>query len=136
MPNNWLKKYATEMSKRKSKKKLSDKQEEEEGQVQKYLPPDKIHNVGWSCKECKNEFTNVDDKVIRCDSCTSYYCIECTEMTEKEYIDLHRPDCLWHCSTCTIENEENKHWEKERVREIVVKLEGKITALEKRMDEN
>ena len=57
-------------------------------------------------------------------------------MTEKEYIDLHRPDCLWRCSTCTIENEENKHWQKERVREIVVKLEGKITALEKRMDEN
>ena len=109
--------------------KLSDKQEEEEGQVQKYLPPDKIHNMGWSCKECENEFTNVD-------LCTSYYCIECTKMTEKEYKVLHRPDCLWRCPTCTIENEENKHWEKERVREIKVKLEGKIMALEKRMDEN
>ena len=57
-------------------------------------------------------------------------------MTEKEYKVLHRPDCLWHCPTCTIENEENKHWQKEIVREIEVKLEGKITALEKRMDEN
>ena len=112
------------------------KQEEQEGQVQKYLPPHKIHNVGWSCKECENQFTNVDDKVIGCDSCTSYYCIECIEMTEKEYKVLHRQDCLWHCPTCTIENEENKNWQKEIVREIEVKLEWKITALEKRMDKN
>ena len=91
--------------------------------------------MGWTCKECENEFTNIDDKVIGCDSYTSYYCIECIEMTEREYKVLHRPDCFWCCPTCTIKNEENKHWQKEIVREIKTKFEGKIMELEKRMDE-
>ena len=139
MPNNWLKKYASETSKRKpnaAKNKAVRQTGRRGGAGAKvYVPPDKTDDVGWTCKECENEFTNVDDKVIGCDSCTSYYCIECIEMTEKEYKVLHRPDCFWRCPTCTIENEENKHWQKEIVREIEAKFEGKITELEKRMDE-
>ena len=42
--------------------------------------------------------------------------IECTEMTENEYKVLHLPDCFWCCPTCTIENEENKPWQKKIVR--------------------
>ena len=139
MSNNWLKKYATETSKRKpnaAKNKAVRQTGRRGGAVAKVsVPPDKIDDVGWICKECENEFTNVDDKVIGCDLCTSYYCIECIEMTEKEYKAPHRPDCFWRCPTCTIENEENKHWQKEIVREIEAKFEGKILELEKRMDE-
>ena len=56
-------------------------------------------------------------------------------MTEKEYKVLRSSDCFWRCPTCTIENEESKHWQKEIVREIKAEFEGKITELEKRMDE-
>ena len=113
MPNNWLEKYATETSKRKpnTAKHKAVRQTGRRGGAGAKLsvPPDKIDDVGWTCKECENEFTNVDDKVIGCDSCTSYYCIECIEMTEKEYTVLQHPDCSWRCPTCTIENEENKY---------------------------
>ena len=41
-----------------------------------------------TCKICQCVFCDEDDKLIECGRCEKWECINCSQMTEKQYYDL------------------------------------------------
>ena len=39
----------------------------------------------WICTGCKNFFKGPNHKLLECEYCDKRYCIECVEITDKEY---------------------------------------------------
>ena len=39
----------------------------------------------WICSWCKKNFKGPNHKLLECEYCDKHYCIECVEITDKEY---------------------------------------------------
>ena len=54
-----------------------------------------------TCISCCNVFTGEDDKLMECERCDSWFCIECLDMSELVYnVMVERKDSHWFCSEC------------------------------------
>ena len=58
----------------------------------------------WTCKFCKTDFKNDDDKLLICDRCDMYVCLPCTNgtVTPEFYDLLSNENCTsqWFCNDC------------------------------------
>ena len=53
------------------------------------------------CISCSNVFTGEDDKLMECERCDCWFCIECLDMSELVYnVMVERKDSHWFCSEC------------------------------------
>lgn len=56
-----------------------------------------------TCKTCLTVFTKQDDKLIQCDRCNKWVCLECTGVDENTYAVLNTPKgkrLHWFCKEC------------------------------------
>ena len=52
----------------------------------------------WLCTGCKKNFKGPNHKLLECEYCDKHYCIECVEITDKEYkIMTDKPQIHWFC---------------------------------------
>ena len=92
----------------------------------------------WECKKCEKVFREPDAKLLECQRCRDHYCIKCLNKTKTEYEILAKSDTMWFCIVCRQIIEEHIITDlkiEERCKEIMEQYEGRISNLEKAMDE-
>ena len=57
-----------------------------------------------TCHECKTVFTRENDRLMGCERCDMWYCLECTGMNAEQYKVLNAPGITdlihWYCKEC------------------------------------
>ena len=93
----------------------------------------------WVCKLCKEAFTDDKAEVLECEVCEQHTCRKCLKLSSVEYKFMSkRQDIHWYCPPCEEKTLKNLKIEKEvqeRCKEYYEKLEGRITNIEKKLEE-
>ena len=89
----------------------------------------------WICTGCKKNVKGPNHKLLECEYCDKHYCIECVEITDKEYkIMTDKLQIHWFCPPCDTKvmiNLKNKKSCEESFKKFLKKVEESIIELEK-----
>ena len=93
----------------------------------------------WDCKDCAKSFVSNSDKICVCDLCSSKHCIQCVNMSTKEYKALQvlqRSDVFWLCKDCTDEVRLSKKQTKlcTDLANLKLDIQGKFDQLEQKVN--
>ena len=80
----------------------------------------------WICTGCKENFKEPNHKLLECEYCDKHYCIECVEITDKEFkIMTDKPQIHWFCpcDTKVMKNLKNEKTCEERCQKFLKKVE-------------
>ena len=97
-----------------------------------------MDDEAWDCKMCVKSFTDPEARLLECQRCKDYFCIDCLNKTKAEYEMLAKSDTMWFCVQCRKVVEEHIVIDlkiEERCREIMNSYESRITKLERQMEE-
>lgn len=88
-----------------SKQKTKVKSQKEKASQRKKSQSKQQEHVSTSspvvCLSCENVFTSEHDKLMECERCDSWYCIDCLKMSETVYgVMVERLDSHWYCPEC------------------------------------
>ncbi len=70
-------------------------------------------NTSWTCKTCKGQFVNPNDKLMECEYCDNHFCAKCLNMNDDEYAHHEKSSGMWFCVICKPKVEETIKIEKE-----------------------
>ena len=86
------------------KQKMKAKPQKEKAQRKKSQSKPTTHvSTGSSvnCLSCNNVFDDENDKLMECERCDTWFCIECLNMSETVYsVMAERKDSHWFCPEC------------------------------------
>lgn len=74
------------------------------------LPPKKKN---WICEPCQKVFKKATDKLMECEYCDKYFCLQCLKMEVEEYDHHIRSSGMWFCKGCVPKVQEVIKIEKE-----------------------